>query len=115
MMNHTRIAAILVATILTTASATLAQDSYRVTSGRIAVACSLTVGGGFEATTKSLSGELNVPQAAGAASLIQGTLQSTFRRWRPASVSAIDTCARSTFRWTEARISRRRRSPTFAS
>jgi polyisoprenoid-binding protein YceI len=74
----------LLATMLATASATRAQDTYHVTGGKIVVACSLTIGGTFEATTKSLSGELNVPPAAvasisDAAVAIQGTLHVDFQ------------------------------------
>src|ERR1700722_15758235 len=69
-----RIAAVLLSIVLTTASATRAQDTYHVTGGRIAIACSLTVGGGFDATTKSLSGELSVTAAAGTPISLQGTL-----------------------------------------
>jgi polyisoprenoid-binding protein YceI len=83
-MYMIRTAAILLATILATASATRAQDAYRVTAGKIVVACSLTVGGTFEATTKSLSGELSVPPAAvaavpDAAVAVQGTLHVDFQ------------------------------------
>jgi polyisoprenoid-binding protein YceI len=78
MMYILRTATILLATILATASATRAQDTYQVTGGKIVVACSLTVGGTFEATTKGLSGELNVPPAAGDVG-IQGTLHVDFQ------------------------------------
>jgi polyisoprenoid-binding protein YceI len=77
-MHPLRSVAGVVAIILATASVTRAQDSYRVTGGRVAVACSLTVGGGFEATTKSLGGELSVPSAPGVAGAIQGTLHVGF-------------------------------------
>jgi polyisoprenoid-binding protein YceI len=78
MKHMIRIAAFLLAATLATPSATKAQDTYRVTGGRVAVACSLTVGGGFEATTKSLGGELSVPPAGGAVA-IQGTLHVDFQ------------------------------------
>jgi polyisoprenoid-binding protein YceI len=77
-MHMIRSAAILLAITVATASATRAQDAYRVTGGKISVACSLTVGGGFEATTKSLTGELSVQPATGAAA-VQGTLQVDFQ------------------------------------
>jgi polyisoprenoid-binding protein YceI len=73
-MDTLRIAAVLLSIIVTTASATRAQDTYRVTGGKIAVACSLTVGGGFDATTKYLSGELSVTSAPGNPVTLQGTL-----------------------------------------
>jgi polyisoprenoid-binding protein YceI len=78
-MNQVRSAAILLAMILATASATRAQEAYHVTGGKIDVACSLTVGGGFDATSKSLSGELSVPPAAGTAVAVQGTLRVDFQ------------------------------------
>jgi polyisoprenoid-binding protein YceI len=78
-MYPIRIAAILVTTILATASATRAQDTYAITGGKVAVVCSLTVGGSFEATTKSLSGELSVPPAAGDAVVLQGALHVDFQ------------------------------------
>jgi polyisoprenoid-binding protein YceI len=78
-MNQVRSAAILLAMILATASATRAQEAYHVTGGKIDVACSLTVGGGFDAISKSLSGELSVPPAAGTAVAVQGTLRVDFQ------------------------------------
>jgi polyisoprenoid-binding protein YceI len=74
-----RIAAVLFATTLATASTTSAQGTFSITDGKVAVVCSLTVGGSFEARTKSLSGELSVPPAEGAAVAIQGTFQVDFQ------------------------------------
>jgi polyisoprenoid-binding protein YceI len=74
-----RLVAVLIVTTLATASAARAQEPYSVAGGKITVVCSLTVGGNFEATTKSLSGELSVPPAAGDAVAIQGTFQVDFQ------------------------------------
>jgi polyisoprenoid-binding protein YceI len=77
MRSLIRIAVMLVATTLATAGETRAQQAYSITGGRITVVCSLTVGGSFEARTKSLSGELSVPPAEGT-TVIQGTFQVDF-------------------------------------
>jgi polyisoprenoid-binding protein YceI len=74
-----RIAAILFSTVLATASAARAQETYSITAGRISIVCSLTVGGSFEARTKSLTGELRVPPAEGATVAVQGTFQVDFQ------------------------------------
>lgn len=71
--------ATLTATIVATASAAGAQETYRITDGRIAVVCSLTVGGSFEAKTRNLSGRLSVPPADGAAVSLPGTFQVDFQ------------------------------------
>ena len=74
-----RIATILFSTVLVTASAANAQETFSITAGKISVVCSLTVGGSFEARSKSLSGELSVPPADGATVAVQGTFHVDFQ------------------------------------
>ena len=49
-----------VVTLVAATTATVAQPAWRVSSGQVAVVCPLTVGGSFEATTRSVSGQLSV-------------------------------------------------------
>ena len=61
--------------LVATGAATRAQaaDTYKVSGGEVTVSCPLTVGGSFEAKTKTLSGEVApVAETPGA---IQGTLK----------------------------------------
>src|SRR5882672_8638903 len=78
-MDPARVASMALATILATATAARAQDTYNITGGKIDIVCSLTVGGSFDARSKSLSGELSVAPSAGHAVAIQGTLQVDFQ------------------------------------
>jgi polyisoprenoid-binding protein YceI len=79
MMYLIRIAAVLLATFLATATAARAQAAYSITRGRIAVVCSLTIGGNFEARTKELRGGLSVLPGAGDSLAVLGTLQVDFQ------------------------------------
>lgn len=48
-------------TLVAATAATVAQPAaWRVSSGQVAVTCPLTVGGSFEATTRSVSGQLSL-------------------------------------------------------
>jgi polyisoprenoid-binding protein YceI len=50
-----------------------AADSYRISGGEVTVLCPLTVGGSFEAKTKTLSGE--IAPAADQSGAVSGTLK----------------------------------------
>jgi polyisoprenoid-binding protein YceI len=65
----------LVIALMITAAATRAQaaETYRVSGGEVTVLCPLTVGGSFEAKTKTLSGE--IAPAADQPGAIRGTLK----------------------------------------
>src|SRR4051812_25480594 len=53
-----RILTIAVAVIGISAGAARADDAYRVSDGEVIVKCPLTVGGSFEARTKSIKGQV---------------------------------------------------------
>ena len=59
MTKKTRALAIAIALIITAAATRAhAAETYRVSGGEVTVLCPLTVGGSFEAKTKTLSGEI---------------------------------------------------------
>ena len=61
-----QIACVAAFAVLTAAGAGFAQDIYRVSGGEVTVVCPLTVGGSFEAKTKTVSGEVaSAPNASG--------------------------------------------------
>jgi len=74
MTKKTRAPAIAIALIITAAATRAhAAETYRVSGGEVTVLCPLTVGGSFEAKTKTLSGEIApAPDQPGA---IRGTLK----------------------------------------
>jgi polyisoprenoid-binding protein YceI len=74
MLKHTtKIFALTIAGVALTAAAARAQDAYRVAGGEVVVVCPLTVGGSFEARTKTVRGEVTAP--ASQPGTIAGALQ----------------------------------------
>lgn len=65
------------ALLIATGTATAGSEQFRVTRGEVVVECPLTIGGGFEARTQAVSGEVAVPaEQAGA---IRGSLSVDLR------------------------------------
>jgi polyisoprenoid-binding protein YceI len=69
---------IVLAFIAATSGTARADDTYRVSTGEVVVKCPLTVGGSFEARTKSMRGELvsGGSQAGTATGAVQVDLQT---------------------------------------
>ena len=71
LMKHDAIAAFGIALMM--AAPAGAADAYRISGGEVTVTCPLTVGGSFEAKTRSLSGD--VTTAADAQGALRGALR----------------------------------------
>jgi polyisoprenoid-binding protein YceI len=74
MMKNTH-ALVIAIGLVATGAATRAQaaDTYKISGGEVTVLCPLTVGGSFEAKTKTLSGE--IAPAADQSGTVNGTLK----------------------------------------
>jgi polyisoprenoid-binding protein YceI len=72
MMNNSGAFVIAIALVATGAAQVHAADAYRISGGEVTVMCPLTVGGSFEAKTKSVSGD--VTPAADQSGAVLGTL-----------------------------------------
>jgi len=72
MMKNNGIFVFAMALMTGTAATAGAADAYKVSTGEVTVMCPLTVGGSFEAKTKSLSGDVLTADDAGA---VRGALK----------------------------------------
>lgn len=73
-----RMRALTVVTLVAATAAAVAQPAaWRVSTGEVAVICPLTVGGSFEATTRSVSGQLSVDPSQ--PSRLAGTIEVDLR------------------------------------
>jgi polyisoprenoid-binding protein YceI len=74
MMTRTHALVIAIGLVATGAATRVhAAESYRISGGEVTVLCPLTVGGSFEAKTKTLSGE--IAPAADQSGAVSGTLK----------------------------------------
>jgi polyisoprenoid-binding protein YceI len=73
MMKNSGAFVIAIALVATGAARADASDAYRISGGEVTVTCPLTVGGSFEAKTRSLSGD--VTTAAGEPGALRGALR----------------------------------------
>lgn len=76
-MNNLRLAIFALAAVVTFHGTAAANDKYVVTRGEVTVVCPLTVGGGFEAKTQAINGEVAV--AGEQAGAIKGSMAVDLR------------------------------------